>query len=166
MGEVRELSKTSPTIPTYAVEHMKKLELKFRDKSVSNMSRQEMISVYRELKYISQLKTSTVEGAIKSADVFSPIADKLQSFSPELKRKFWEVFGKSYEENRLLDRFKYEIFEHIIDEVNSATDTDELTAKVLQAYQETVEEEGKNVDDDKFRLSFTGTLSELLSQFD
>lgn len=162
VGEVKELAKTSPIIPTYAVSHMQKLERIFRKTSVSNMSNAELLSTYRELKYVEGLKTSTKEGAIKSSEVFTPIEEKLKAFSPELREQFWQVYGKAYGEQKLLDRYKYEIFDTVIDRVNSSTDSGEMALKVVDAYQKTLEKEGKNTTDDKFILSFTKELQDLL----
>lgn len=162
---VKELQKSesSLAVPTDAIQQYAKLNRLMRNKSVRRMDRDELISVRRQLAYIKGLKSSTVEGAKKTAVKFEPLNHKLKSLSPSLQDKFWEVYRKAYSDTKgQLENFKYEIFESdLIDTINSGTDTGELAQKIADKFREVSLKTTKDTPDDEKRRLFTDTLDTL-----
>lgn len=108
---VREASKLDPTIPRDAVKQYREIDKYMKANPVSKMGLKELKSTYRQLGYIRELKSSTLEGAEKTADTFYPIKEFLDTLSPKLRDTFWDYYGKAYKENPFLENFKYEIME-------------------------------------------------------
>lgn len=160
---VRELQKFSPLVPRYATNKMKELEKQMRQTSVRKMEEKELRNLYRDLNYISGLKSSTPAGAMETAERFEPLRQRLNNFSESLRDKFWRIYGKIYESsNGTIDKFKYTIFESdLIDEISSATDEDELVQRIIEEYDETYKELSKNASDNERQQLFTQKLSTL-----
>lgn len=110
--EVRELSRTSNLIPTYSVSKMRELERRYRSKSVSNMTKAELVSNFRALEYIQGLKSSTVSGALEIAHKFEPFKNELNELPESDRKAFWDAYQRFYNETRgTAERFKYELFD-------------------------------------------------------
>jgi hypothetical protein len=125
---VREASKLDPTIPRDAINQYKKISKLMKEKSVRSMDTRDLKSTYRQLGYIRGLKSSTLEGAEKTAETFYPIKQFLDVLSPTLRDEFWDYYGKAYKENPFLEKFKYEIMEISKDIMISGR---QLTPKLL-----------------------------------
>lgn len=161
---VRDLQKVSTAIPTYATNQMKNIEKTMRTKSVKNMDKSELVTTLRDLKYIRGLKSSSVEGAKKTAKSFEPLKDKLESLSENMRDKFWEIYGKAYGQLKgNLESFKYEIFESdLIDVITSNTDTSELALKIEQIYRDIQEKYTKDTSENVKKRAFSRKLSNYL----
>lgn len=142
ISEVNRLRNTSDSaIPTYATDRMKVLEREMREKSVKNMSRNELENVYRDLKYVRGLKSSTVEGAIKTGRTIEPLKEKLKTLSPDLQKNFWAIYSKLYGDTATeIDRFKYVIFESdLVDSIYQGMDVDDFTNTIEKLFREYLE---------------------------
>lgn len=184
--EVKDISTVSSTIPTYATSHMTKAEEEMRLKSIRKREGAELLSIYRELKYIRGLKTSTLEGALEVAEKFEPLAKELRTLSEVKRKEFWDIYKKMYEENPLYEKFKYDIFQ-INDEIfqgNSANvedvledetiikdkidfdkvDKDTILTTIKSMYDETMEAQYGELSEAEKTVLFTEKLSNLLSK--
>lgn len=101
----------SEFMPKVAVNKFHELDKTIKEKGISNMSTEELKTVYRDLEYIRTLKTSTVEGAIKSKQLWQPIEEKLSTFGKREKRRFFKAYDKLYEEIPVVMQFKYQLFD-------------------------------------------------------
>lgn len=101
----------SEFMPKVAVNKFHELDKTIKEKGISNMSTEELKTVYRDLEYIRTLKTSTVEGAIKSKQLWQPIEEKLANFGKREKRRFFKAYDKLYEEIPVVMQFKYQLFD-------------------------------------------------------
>lgn len=112
---VEELSKTAVFIPTYAVEHMKRLDKQMKKTTLKNMSQRELRNYYRDLLYIkNNLKSSTIEGALQVSESFEKtMGSFLKNMSDDEKKEFFKVYDKFYGKvgEQIGDKFKYEVFE-------------------------------------------------------
>ena len=141
LSEVREESRTSPNIPTYAVDDFDKLEKDIRKKTLKRMTNRELVSVVRKLEYIKQLDSSTLSGALEVANKFEPFKNYIGSLSKTNRNKFWRVYRRFYREtSQTAERFKYEIFnedvaEMIVRNIKKGEGIISLTGKLKLAYE-------------------------------
>lgn len=184
--EVKKASKVVTEIPTYAATHLAKAEKEMKAKSVCKREGAELSSIYRELKYIRGLKSSTLEGAIETAEKFEPIAKELKTLSEEKRKEFWDIYKKMYEDNPLYEKFKYEIFQ-INDEIfqGSSANLDDILEEdtiikdeldftevnkdtilttIKSMYDETMEAQYGELTEAEKTVLFTKKLSNLLSK--
>lgn len=82
-------------------------------KDLRQLDDSDLRDLYRDLTYISGLKTATKQGAERAEREFEPIRQFLEPFSKETRDKWWEMFGKIYEEmgQSIAEQFKYEILD-------------------------------------------------------
>ena len=161
--EVRDISKSSPTIPTYAISHLSKAENEMRTKSVKKREGAELLSIYRQLKYTRGLKSSTLEGALETAEKFEPIAEHLKSLSQEKRQEFWDIYGELYKHSSTLERFKYELFEYIDSKFGEDLPED-IASTLIEEYAKAVEGDYGTRTDEEIAIQFTSSLDELLSK--
>lgn len=97
-------------------------------------------SMYRDLKYIDRLKTSTVKGAKIAHENFKEIEGELGSFSPNTREKFWSVYNKLYERTgSLIEYFKYDAFSNILNEMYSGANIDDIVDDLYKRYLTDIE---------------------------
>lgn len=160
--EVRLLAKTNSLIPTTAIKKMSALEKTMRDTAVSNMTPKQLRNLYRDLRYVRDLKSSTPHGAETTAQRFSPLEAKLKSLSPRTRRAFWEVYSKLYEEtNGQIEQFKYALFESdLIDNISSGQSS-KLAIKIEDMFNELFKELPKSADESEYEELFLQKLSSI-----
>lgn len=175
LKEVRELSRTSSlTIPQDALKHMRDLEKRTTKSkggtAVSHMGERELRNLYRDLEYVRGLKSSTPEGASKSAITWQPVKEFLDSTTEETRDKFWEVYNKLVSNRYLEEKFKYEIFEILRQqtEYGNLSDIDEsamaqLVSKLDDFYEEFTMYYGDDASDFS-RNAFKSGFSDIFSQ--
>ncbi len=147
--------------PQYAVNAYRELEKRI-PKRLTQLSQKELTTLYRDLRYINALKSSTVKGALQTQSKFEPIKEKLEVLSPDTKKKFWEIYGKLYERTSgTMENFKYELFETNIDYIYGGQEVDKAVADIIEEYDKTLKELGGNVTDEEIKVLFTSKLHSL-----
>ena len=122
-------------------------------RELRKLDKKQLQSFYRDIKYISNLKSSTVKGALATKNKFEPIREQ---------EKFWEIYGKLYETNATMEKFKYEIFNESIDEVFGATETDKIVQDIIDEYNETLKDLGSEADVEQIRKKlFTNKIDKM-----
>lgn len=146
----------------HAVSKWKEFNDEFPERITKRLEPKKLVSIYRDLKYINALKTSTVKGAIRTKKVFVPVKEKLNVLSKSSQDKFWDIYSKLYEHTTTMERFKYELFDTIIDYVYEGIDEDKAVIDIIRAYdQSLMQMEGAGTDE-QVRLLFTSKLEKLL----
>ena len=131
-------------------------------RELRKLDKKQLQSLYRDVKYISNLKSSTVKGALSTKNKFEPIRDKLNTLSKTQQEKFWEIYGKLYETNATMEKFKYEIFDESIDEVFGATETDKIVKEIIDEFNETLKELGSEATEEQIRKRlFTNKIDKM-----
>lgn len=132
-----------------------------------NTSEKELRSAYRDLKYIDQLKTSTVKGAREAFENFADLSGMLTALSRTEQDKFWEIYKRFYETSGgMAERFKYEVFEAILDARYSGMDVDEFSENLNKIFvQVYVESKGAGGTDAELDLLFTEKLADLFDSY-
>lgn len=141
-------------LPQFGAESFRKfqnrLENKLRGKDLSSLTEEELRTVYRDIAYIGNLKSTTVAGAYKAQRMYLPIQEKLQALSPDVRRRFWAIYSKIIETNALMEQFKYELMEQNIDYLYSGQiDEDFIVNKIYELYDEIVEQVGSGYGDEE-----------------
>ena len=103
---------------------------------------QELLNLERDLEYIDNLKTSRVKGALKAKETFEPIADKLKSYSKETQSKFWELYGKFMETLNIMDKYKYDVMDIVMDYTTAGVSVDEAMKEMQKKFDTIIEERG------------------------
>lgn len=116
---------------------------------------------FSDLRYISNLKSATVKGAVRTKARFGPIERELEFVSPLLKEKFWASYQKLVEENILLEKYKYEIMDAVKTAVvNQAQEPDEILRVINELYHTaTLEGEGNEKATDKLFIQYLSEFS-------
>ena len=149
------------TAPQYAINRFRDLE-KDIPKNLRTATESKLRTIYRDLRYINSLKSSTYKGAKNIQQTFEPIKEKLNALSPETRNKFWEMYGKLYERTSgTLENFKYQIFQTNIDYIYSGTDVDTSVEEIIREYDKTLETLGEQPSDEEIKLLFTEKLQSL-----
>lgn len=147
--------------PQYAVNRFRQLEQNLPAK-LTDLSDSQLRTLYRDLRYIENLKSSSVKGAKEVAVKFEPIKEKLDALSPTTKKKFWEIYGKLYERTSgTMENFKYELFAANIDYIYGGQEVDKAVMDIIEEYDKTLEYLGGNANDEEIKLLFTQKLRSL-----
>lgn len=97
--------------------------------ALKGLSDKDLQSTYRDLRYISNLKTSYAKGANKYLSRISPILDRYNTWDEDKKRKFREAYGKIMESGLSGEMFRYEVFD-LAEEATKKEDIDEIPVKL------------------------------------
>lgn len=161
---VKNIEELGFIAPQYATRKFH--ELTDNRKSLSDMTEKELNTLYRDLKYVDNLKSSTVKGAIDVGRNFEPIKQDLDTLSESTKKKFWEIYEKFYERTAgTAEAYKYIIFEQNIDEIFSGnTDVDDIVNKLIEAYDKSLMETGGD-DENAMRIRFSSNLEDIFGNY-
>lgn len=142
----------------YAINKYRQLE-KTLPKNLGKATDKQIQTLYRDLKYSDSLKTSTVKGAKETMKTFEPIREKLSILSKDTRQKFWEAYGKLYENSSTMANFKYELFDVLSDVMLQGVDTEQLVLDIIDEYMNTLEQLGGEVTDEEIKVLFTDKLT-------
>ena len=127
--------------PTYAVKDFDEATKNYTGRT-SKMSMQELLNLERDLEYIDNLKTSSVKGALKAKETFKPIADKLEKFSKDTQYQFWALYGKFMETLNVMDKYKYDVMDIVMDYTTAGVSVDEAVKEMQKKFDTIIEERG------------------------
>lgn len=142
----------------YAINRYREIE-KTLPKNLRPATDKQIQTLYRDLRYVDSLKTGTVKGAKETMKTFEPIKEKLSILSKDTRQKFWEAYGKLYENATTMANFKYEIFDVMTDYIFQGVDTDEIVLEIIDMYKNILEEMGGDVTDEEIKVLFTDKLT-------
>lgn len=90
---------------------------------------------YRDLKYIDNLKTSTVKGATETHEMLKDFYGMYGALSDETQDKFWSVYKQLYERTGgLIERYKYEVFDTAIMDMFSGDSVENIVENLYKLY--------------------------------
>lgn len=159
--EVKELSKDDPLIPTDAISQMREIEKKNKVKSVAKQNTKELLSTYRQLKYIRDLKSSTPSGAIRISETFQPIRERLSRYSKDKQNEFWNIYGDLYKHYSGFEKYKYEIIEYV-DELFDTEYSEDILNEIRTLYDTILEHSGGRRSERDIDIRFTNEIQNLL----
>ena len=159
---IKNIMKYGDNLPQYAVHKWKEFKDKFPERITKRLEPKKLVSIYRDLKYINALKTSTIKGAKRTQKVFVPVKEKLNVLSKSAQDKFWDIYSKLYEHTATMERFKYELFDTIVDYTYKGTDEDKAVIDIIRAYDQSLMQMEGAGNDEQIRLLFTSKLEKLL----
>ena len=124
-------------------ENLLKNKKRFYDASVKGKNVTQLQTIYNRLKYINDLKTSTLKGAKKFQEKVEPLLNKVfkhdyyekgEDDKKIYRNKVFELYGKFVDEKFLLEKFRYEILDYI--EENIEKSEEELRDELNDLYNE------------------------------
>ena len=123
-------------------------------------------SIYRNLKYINDLKTSTLEGAKKAYTTWQPIYEKLKTMGAEnAMKKVAEIIRKLYEISDIYRKFYYEIYDAATDMVSKGMDTDEIVYTIDRIYDKTISSVSRRTTNRYVKELFKQNLANYMEDF-
>lgn len=155
-------------LPQFGAESFRKYEkrvqnfLKEKDATrLSQLSEAQLAIISRDIRYLNQLKSTSIKGAIQAKEMYLPIKERLDVLSPEQRHKFWETYNKVVERYAGMDKFKYDIQGVIIDSVYDGEEVDSVVNKIFEQYDTVLEGLGDEATDEKIKIRFTSKLKSL-----
>lgn len=148
-------------LPQYAAQRYRELEQEI-PKSLRKVDGSELRSIYRKLRYISNLKSSTVKGAREVQKNFEPLNDELKQLSEKTQSNIWKVLESFLESAPSAEKFKYEVLGEIIDMAYVGMDKEESKESLINAFMNATEAIGKNGTDEDLKLLFSKELGKIL----
>lgn len=111
---------------TRAVDLYKNLNTSTRGKSLN-----ELRTLYRDLHYINDLKSSR----IKYYENYKKVVEvKTQTVYDDTE--LWDLYAQLVEENGLVENYKYEVIETINKEMIEGKDKEEIRKKILKQFKD------------------------------
>lgn len=137
--EMKRIKKAKEPLLEDALNRFNKFRKEFKYNSFSKYSDDLVKDLYRDLKNISSLKSSTLEGAIESAKTFGKTRDILDSLSEESQGDFWRLYNKLYKnlEPKTIERYKYELFDVVSAEMLLGQDLEDTYEKIKNIFDKT-----------------------------
>lgn len=115
--------------------------------STRNLSRMQLINSLRNLKYIQSLKTSYTKGARQWTNKIKPIFDRLVNNGITSKNDFFKLYNKLVEENALLEKYKYDVWDIIEKGIENGEPDEVIRNKVMDLLNEIYNKEEVSMED-------------------
>lgn len=115
-----------------------KNEEKGLDVFTTGKTKKQLLKQFRDLKYFLQLKTSTITGYKKHQEF---IEKRFKDLTKEQYDKIMNIYNKAVNENIMAEKFKYQIYDYLKEEILTKGDIDEfmidkIIDKVYDWYEE------------------------------
>ena len=159
-SRIKNVEKLNLSASRQTVKQFREFEKRF-PKKLSKLPEKDIRTLYRDVRYLNSLKTSTVKGAKFTQEKFEPIREKLNALSKSKQEKFWEIYNKLYEITSTMEHFKYELFDTNIDYIYGGEDVDKAVKDIIEQYNTTLEELGGEASDEEIKLLFTSRLQDI-----
>lgn len=152
----------------FAVNKFKELE-KMLPKDVLKMRDISKIkTLYRDVKYISNLKTSTIKGAENAQNILDPAIERVRQYGgKEAETMMWAAYEKLAGETNLFERFKYEIIDLISETQVAGKNTIDVLNDIYSMFNKTVRklEVEERYTDENLQTEFSSKLDRLRRRY-
>ena len=133
----KEIEGLGYSTPQGFSEQIKKLSGKLRATDLDELSQKDLTDIYRDLQYIRDLKSSTIEGAKRSYEKWLPIYELLQPLSKEKRDEFFKIYGQIYQQvGGQSMEYKYDDFAEIIESMYQGEDAQDVIDRMLDYMQD------------------------------
>lgn len=177
LKEIRRLNKNlsarlqriegDENLPQFAVEGYKKLKSRTDFKNLENLTDQQLTTLLRDVRYISDLKSANVRGAKYTQEVYLPIKRKLESLSPNLRGQAFKAYERIIGEVPFDALFKYEIVGTATDYIYGGQNEEDIIADILPVLTDIYEEQKeRGLTNEEARVLAAERLKDLLRQFE
>lgn len=150
-------------VPSYAIERFREIQEKYPSK-YSEMSDKTLREMYRDLRYVDNLKSSRVEGAKSSAKTFEPIKDIIGELDESSQKKIWDLIGRITSDDILADKIKYQALYAAVDLFTGYVPSDEIIARLKDAYFRASKSD-RNITEEDFIVRFTENIDDILEEY-
>lgn len=165
MGEKRQILR-SETASNFFPEKLNEYKAQgkvFTEGKLKNRSEKYVRERYRDIKYLENLVSNTLEGAEAYSKNFQPISDYLKTLSEEEKQLFWKQYSKVYEAVKQsgMEKYRYEVMEVLKDFNREIFDIEDIPTIISDYYFMTTKELAGVENEEYERQIFTSFLQEL-----
>lgn len=169
---MKEIGKSKQPLLRDAYNRFQEFKKDFHYKDFNKYSDKMVKEIHRDLNYIDNLKSSTLEGATKGAETFGRTKETLSSLSQEKQKEFWDTFNKAYKDlaPAIIERFKYDVFDVITNEMLMGETQDDIFEKLQEAldlankYGENEVEKGE-LFAENLELLFSDSMEDLFDEY-
>lgn len=149
---MRDIGKSKEPLLRDAYNRFQKFKKDFRYQDFSKYTDTMVKEIHRDLNYIDNLKTSTLEGAIRASQTFGRTRDILSSFSQEKQQEFWKIFNEAYGKlaPELIERVKYEVFNVVTTEMLLGQDMSTIVEELRELLEKDSDNDDGERDDGEF----------------
>lgn len=92
--------------------------------------------MYRDIRYINDLKSSSIKGAESVKRSYEPIRERVGKLSADTQKSYYELYNKILETAPLLERFKYDIMDVAMMMTEKDMSIDESLKRFFDEYQQ------------------------------
>ena len=170
--QIKAIDKSQKPLLRDATNRFKEFKKDFKYNDLSKYSDTMLKNAYRDLKYIDDLKSSTLEGAEEATRTFGTTKQFLDTLSQTKQKEFWDIYEKAYKNlmPSLVDKYKYEMFGILTNEMMLGQDTEEIFSKIQEAFDTAYEiggseEEKGELFAENLKLLFSDSFDELFDQY-
>lgn len=138
---MKDISKSKEPLLRDAYNRFEQFKKDFKYNQFSKYSDEMVKTIFRDLKYIESLKTSTLEGAREATKTYGDTKRFLDSLSEEKQKQFWDIYNRAYKNlsPTLIERFKYDVFGVVTNEMLLGQDVEEIFEKIVEAFDRAYE---------------------------
>ena len=158
-------------LPQFGAESFRKYEKrkanKLDKKRLTSLSEKDLTTLYRDIKYLNDLRSLNIKGAEYAKEKYLPIKNMLETFSPDMREKFKEAYSKLVSNYALTDKyFKYEVQGAEMELMLSGqSNTDEIYRRIKELFDETLFE-NPDANETELRVLFADKLKNISQRFE
>lgn len=150
------------TAPKYAVNRFREIEKNVPSR-LTQLSEKDLRNLYRDLRYVNRLKSSTVKGAKDVEKTFEPIANKIEALPEEQRKNVFQVYEMFYGSvGGIASHYKYEVLDFAADALQGYADPNDLAINALLTFDEIYRGADENATDTETKLLLSQKLKDLL----
>ena len=119
--------------PSFLRENFKEL-LNKNNKPLEDLSTEKLRTFNRDLNYMKNLKSLSIEGVNNYNAVIEPMKNFYDTLSAEDKKKFNKIISSAYEYTNLLFDFKYTVIEYVTEQMNDGVDSSDILKELIENF--------------------------------
>lgn len=130
----KEIKGLGYSTPFSATEQYDKLRKDLDKTELGQKDIIELTNLYRDLKYINDLSTSSVKGAERAYNEWTPVQEQLSYLSKDKQDQFWKIYEKLIENVGYQPQYKYDDFQTIMEYLYEGEDTFDILKNMEEIY--------------------------------
>lgn len=154
-------------LPQFGAESFRKFEMRVQNylekagvTSISKLPEEQIEKISRDIRYLNQLKSTSVKGAELAKEFYVPTKERLDALSPEQEGRTYNIYDRVLSRFMGMENYKYEIQNYIVDRMLEGADNDSIFKEIFDMYDTTIAEYGAMGNEHDIALSFTSKLKE------
>lgn len=164
---IKEAHRADPLIPDIKAKEVVKLKTDMRKNPTKYMERKDLIKRARQIRYLNDLKTTRFSTAVGTGRQYEPIRQYVSKLSPEEKQEFFKVYQKLYERTSSYEKFKYELFEDMLDYRKAVKGNEEMyqqLADIIIQARDTIDRDFYDLEQSERDALFRESMQDLFGK--